>query len=250
MKRWIILIFAVLCSVVFSASADPLKQTDDFADTIVIPYDDNDTSAGSFTFSFRYPHIDESEADVNVVNSFYLEQIEMDETNMLFLADGYAVSGESVIKDISYELKCNNDDYFSVLIVQNLTVGERRRIIWSGNTFSRHNGEVGATFDLPRLLGILSESELDDDMIDHQAEKAEDIVLEFIMDQIFENPEDIPYFDEVTFDYLKTYVSPQTDFFLDGNGDPVFFISPGVIAEESMGYLVFPIPLDDIVNEL
>ena len=87
-------------------------------------------------------------------------------------------------------------------------------------------------------------------MIDRQSNKASDIVLEIIMDRIFENPDDLPYYDEVTFDYLQLYISPQEDFYLDENGDPVFFVSPGTIADESLGYIVFPVSLEDILDEL
>ncbi len=234
----------------FPAEADSLKQADDYSGLLVIPYDETDPGAGSFTFSWKYPCIDDSEPDANIVNSFYLEQIDMDETNMRFFADGYAESGESVTKDISYTVMCNNDEYFSVLLVQDLSVGDRHRIIWTGNTFSRKSGEVGAAFDLPRLLGILDSGEQDDYLIERQSEKATDIVLELIMDQIFENPESIPYYDDITFDYLKSCVSPQEDFYLDEYGNPVFYVVPDTIADESYGYLAFPVALDDILDEL
>ena len=251
MKRTVSVIVFIAVLLLFSGvEATPLKQAEDYSGRLLIPYDSTDPAAGSFTFSWRYPCIDESEPDANIVNGFYLEQVDMDETNMRFFADGYADTGIDVIKDVSYAVTCNNDFFFSVLIVQDLAVGDRHRMIWSGNTFSRENGEVGAAFDLPRLLGILEGAEQDDYMIDRQAEKAADIVLEIIMDRIFENPDNIDYFDEITFDYLKDSLSPQEDFFLDENGDPVFFVAPGTIADESLGYIVFPIPLEDIADEL
>ena len=251
MKKIIgLMILLMSLLIIFCVYADPLNQDDDYSGVLVILYDETDPEAGSFTFSWKYPRISESELDADIVNGFYLEQIDMDETNMRFFADGYADSGESVVKEISYTVTCNNDDYFSVLLVQNLSVGERHRIIWSGNTFSRKHGEVGAAFDLPRLLGILEGAEQDEYMIDRQSDKASDIVLEIIMDRIFENPDDLPYYDEVTFDYLQLYISPQEDFYLDENGDPVFFVSPGTIADESLGYIVFPVSLEDILDEL
>lgn len=245
-----ILIMISLVLYMLPAAADPMKQTDDYSGSIFIPYDTSDPAAGSFTFSWHYPCIDESEPDANIVNGFYLNQVDMDDTNMRFFADGYADSGETVLKDISYTVTCNNDEFFSVLVVQNLTVGDRHRIIWSGNTFSRKHGEVGSTFDLPRLLGILDGGELDDYMIERQSEKAADIVLEMIMDRIFDNPDDIPYYSDITYEYLQSSFSPHEDFYLNDEGDPVFYISPGSVADESAGYLVFPLSLDDILDEL
>ena len=244
------ILFLSVVLLTICSEADSLKLAADYSGTILIPYDDSDPSAGAFTFVWKYPCVDESEPDADIVNSFYLEQMDMDETNMRFFADGYADSGESVRKEVSYTVTCNNDDYFSVLLIQKLTVGDRNRIIWSGNTFSRKNGEVGAAFDLPRLLGILAGKELDDYLIERQSEKAADIVLEMIMDQIFENPDDIPYYDDINFDYLQAYVSPHEDFYLNENGDPVFYVVPGTISDESAGYLVFTIPMEDILEEL
>ncbi len=243
-------IFAAILLLFCPASAGPLLQADDLTGKIVIPYDAETPSAGSFTFSFRYPCIDESEEDAAVINSFYREQMEMDETNMQFFADGYAEMGKNAVKDVSYRITCNSDDYFSVLIIQNLTVGGATRIIWDGQTFSRKRGEIGATFDLPRLLGILDESEQDEYMIERQAGKASDIVLELIMDQIYDNPDDIPYFDEVDYDYLHDFIFPQEDFYLDENEDPVFYAAPGTIADDSAGYVIFHVPLQDITDEL
>lgn len=243
-------ILAVILLLTSPAAADPLLQANDLTGEIIIPYDLETPSAGSFTFSFRYPCIDESEEDAAVINSFYREQMEMDETNMQFFADGYADMGKTAVKNVSYRITCNSDLFFSVLMIQNLTVGDDTRIIWDGHTFSRRRGEIGATFDLPRLLGILDEYEQDEYMIERQAEKASDIVLELIMDQIYDNPDDIPFFDEVDYDYLHDFVFPQEDFYLDENEDPVFYAAPGTIADESAGYVIFPVSLEDIIGEL
>ena len=241
----LLLVLAVAC-----ACAEPMRQAEDYTGSLVIPYDERDSSAGSFTFSYRYPHIDESETGANIVNSFYLEQMDMNETNMLFFADGYAESGETVVKDITYEVRCNDDRFFSVLIIQELRVGENRRVIWEGNTFSRSSKEVGTVYDLPRMLGILDESEQDEFLIDRQTEKASDVVLELMMDMIYENPDHLPYHRNLTFEQLSSLIYPQEDFFLDENGNPVFYAEPGTVADESAGYMVFPIPLEDILDEL
>lgn len=240
----------VLLLVTSVSMAAPMKQAEDFSGSIVIPYDEDNPEAGAFTFIYCYPCIDESEPDANIVNSFYREQMDMDETNMRFFADGYAASGIPVVKEISYRITCNNNDFFSVLTVQHLQTGDNDRLIWSGNTFSRRSGEVGSTYDLPRLLGLLSESEQDEFLIERQADKAADVVVELIMEMILDNPDDLPYHYDITFDTLMNYVYPQEDFYLDETGNPVFFAAPGTVADEAEGYMVFPIPLQDILDEL
>ena len=243
----VLLLSFLICSV---SLADPLKLTDDFSGKIVVNYDETDPSAGSFTFVYSYPCIDESEPDAYIVNSFYREQMDMDETNMLFFADGYSDAGVSAVKAISYQITCNNDQYFSVLMIQNLSVGNNDRTIWEGNTFSRKSGGLGTTFDLPLLLGILDDAEQDEYLIERQSEKAADIVLEMILKMIDENPENLPYFDNITYEYLYDTVFPHEDFYLDDTGNPVFYVNPGIVADESLGFLLFPVLLEDIVDEL
>lgn len=231
------------------AHADPLKLDEDITDTMVIPYDDSDPAAGTFTFSYRYPRVDSAEADADIVNGYYRDQIEMNETNMYFFADGYAAMGTSVTKDISYRITCNNDDYLSALMMQDLQIGDSHRIIWEGNTFSRKNGGISNTSNLPKLLGLLDTSEQDEFKIEKQARKVSEAVLEIILDMIDENPDRIPYYyDLITYDYLLETVYPEEDFYLNENGDFVFFVNPGVIADESLGYMLFPIPFDDVAD--
>ena len=52
---------------------------------------------------------------------------------------------------------------------------------------------------------------------------------------------------------LTTVFFPEESFYLDENGDPVFYMQPGDIFEvipEGMDLLIFPIPLEDILDEL
>ena len=52
---------------------------------------------------------------------------------------------------------------------------------------------------------------------------------------------------------LSTVFFPEENFYLDENGDPVFYLQPGDVFEEvpeGMELLTFPIPLEDIRDEL
>ena len=129
-------------------------------------------------------------------------------------------------------------------------IGDMVRCVWTGHTFSRQDGLSDATFDLPRLLGILKAGEQDEYQLARQTEKAGRIVREMIMDQIAENPGSLPYFDDFTEEDLLDVFYPEEDFYLNADGNPVFYLEPGIAAEESAGYLVFPVRLEDIADEL
>ena len=249
MKRVLAMLAALLLAA-FPALADPLLLDEDLAGTIVILYDETDPSAGSYTYSYRFPCISGEDPDAMLVNIFYRNRVEERETNVSFEADGYADSGKTVTKNVSYRITCNNDDYFSVLVTTEYVSGDESWITWQGHTFPRKDGTPDATFDLARLLGLLGSGNLDEYQQNRQTEKAGKIVCGMIMDRIGENPDGIPYFDTFSEEDLEYGFYPEEDFYLDENGDPVFFLEPGVAADESLGYLLFPIPLEDIEDEL
>ena len=166
------LLLAALLAACMTAAAEPLVPDSDLTGTFTILYDEDDPSAGAFTFSYRYPHIDESLPDAYVVNSFYQSRIEEQETNVVFMADGFADAGIPVTMSCSYRITCSNDDFFSVLVQQEQTSGDFHDTVWQGNTFSRKNGTVDSACDLPRLLGILDAEEQDEYLVERQTGKA------------------------------------------------------------------------------
>ena len=252
MKRFLSVLSAFLILLIAAGTvlADPLELDTDLADTLVIPYDPDNPSAGSYTYTYCYPHVSEDEPDAGRINPFYADQVYTLETNIHFMADGYIDSGKSVSVNVSYQCTCNNDHFFSVLVRKESVIGDVVRTVWTGHTFSRQDGLSDATFDLPRLLGILNAGEQDEYQLARQTEKASRIVREMIMDQITENPGNLPYYDDFAEDDLLDVFYPEEDFFLDAEGNPVFYLEPGIAADESAGYLVFPVKLEDIADEL
>ena len=118
MKRSLSALLAFLI-ILFSAGAvlaDPLVLDSDLTDTLIVLYDPDNPSAGSYTYTYRYPHVAEDEPDAGKINPFYADQVYTLETNIHFMADGYIDSGENVTVDVSYEITCNNDRFFSVLV--------------------------------------------------------------------------------------------------------------------------------------
>lgn len=243
----------IILIVILSAGAvlaDPLELDSDLADTLTVLNDPDDPSAGSYTYTYRYPHVSEDEPDAGKINPFYEDQISTLETNIHFMAGGYIDSGENVTVDVSYEITCNNDRFFSVLIRKDSVIGGFVRTVWTGHTFSRQDGLSDATFDLPRMLGILNAGEQDEYQLARQTEKASRIVREIITDMIAENPGGFPYYDDFTEEDLLDVFYPEDDFYLDADGNPVFYLEPGIAADESAGYLFFPVLLEDILDEL
>ena len=71
MKRFLLILLILILSL-SAALADPLPMLEDYAEDIVIPYDESDPSAGVFSYSYRYPHVDEMQMAARESMCFFL----------------------------------------------------------------------------------------------------------------------------------------------------------------------------------
>ena len=71
-----------------------------------------------------------------------------------------------------------------------------------------------------------------------------------VWNEIRRNPHGLPFDPELPEEDLELIFNPDQDFYLDETGNPVFYVEPGILADESLGYLTFSIPLQDIRDEM
>ena len=57
-------------------------------------------------------------------------------------------------------------------------------------------------------------------------------------------------FDDLTREELEAQFYPEEDFYLDENGNPVFYVQPSYIASSAEGVLTFPFTLEELLDEL
>ena len=248
MKRFLIVLLAFLL-ISLQVMAEPLPLLEDYAEDIVEPYDENDPSAGVFSYSYRYPHVDETADGGTGINVFYLDLIDYElGFTVPIIQDAFEGSDSTTV--ITYTITCNNDDCFSVLIRKEENNPDVSRVYWTGNVFLRSSGDTGYTSTLPQLLGILAADENDVWLQDRQTAKADALVREMVWDMIESNLSGIDYDAGFTEEELSAVFFPEEDFYMDETGNPVFFLQPGVAAPEDAGLLTFPIPLEDILDEL
>ena len=248
MKR-IVLWFLILILPVASALADPLTLLDDYAEDIVEPCDEEDPAAGTFVYSCRYPHVDDSAEGGAGINVFYSELLEYElGFTMPMIQETFGDSASSTV--ITYTVTCNSDDYFSVLIRKEENNPDISRVHWTGNVFLRAGGDTGLTSTLPQLLGILDAAENDTWLQERQTARADAVVREMVWKMIGSGQSGISWNADFTEDELSHVFFPEEDFYLDETGNPVFFIQPGVAAPEDAGLITFPLRLEDILDEL
>ena len=129
MKRFILVLLALVLSVL-PALADPLPLLEDYAEEIVIPYDESDPSAGIFSYSYRYPHVDEDAEGGMEINVFFTDLLDYElGFTMPMIQDAFEGFDSSTA--ITYTVTCNNDDYFSVLIRKEEKNPDISRVSWN-----------------------------------------------------------------------------------------------------------------------
>ena len=231
--------------------AEPLPLLEDYAEEIVFPYDESDPSAGTFRYSYRYPHVDENAEGGADINVFYTELITyLTGFTIPMIQDAF--EGMDSSETVTYTVTCNNDEYFSVLVRTEKDNPDQHLTLWEGHVFSRREGAPGLTFTLPKVLGLLSSGESEEWLLNRQTEKADRLIREMVWERITENPEGRDYGD-LTEETLAYIFFPEENFYLDENGDPVFYLQPSDVlynAPENTGLYIFPIPLEDILDEL
>ena len=61
---------------------------------------------------------------------------------------------------------------------------------------------------------------------------------------------DCTIYDDMTPEEFEFGFFPEEDFYLDAEGNYVFFIQEGVIAPEEAGHFLYTITLEDLLDEL
>ena len=189
------------------------------------------------------------------VNEFYRKKIQEYKSDYIpSLADYYGSIRRSVTVKISYEITCNNDEFFSVLIRRTEDDGDEISESWEGNTFSRSSDMIGSLTSVPHLLGILDYGESDEWLEDRQSRKVADALCTLILEAIQNNHGDIDYYPDLKAEDLEDIIDPvfslDHDFWMDEEGNLVFFILPGRIAPADAGLITFTFTLEELRDEL
>lgn len=256
MKRFAA-VFLSLLLFIPAASADPLPLAEeDLTDTITVFYNGEDDSDGRYVWSCRYPVIaDENDLSAVCINEYYRKKVQ--EYNAFYApsqAQAYADQYQNVTIGVSYEVTCNNDDCFSVLLHKTEDVEGEVSEIWEGNTFSRKSEMIGSVTSLPTLLGLVDDGESDEWLGNRQSVKVCEVLRSLVWDAVLENPEGIDYLPDLKEEDLESIIdpdiSPDQDYYINEDGDVVFFVLPGRVAPPDAGLITFTFTMEELQDEL
>ena len=144
-------------------------------------------------------------------------------------ADDEGSEPESWVLD--YEITRNDAEYLSVVLHLRQLSGNGEKETLSADTFLR--GDEPRKITLSELLGT-EESD--------GSTQPVDLVYDLIWEIVQVGMENVEgdYLDGLTLDSVRSALAPETDFYLDDNGNIVFFVEPGLLAGEIAGVLLYP----------
>jgi len=58
------------------------------------------------------------------------------------------------------------------------------------------------------------------------------------------------YSTDLTYEMLELLFYPEEDFYLDADGNPVFFIQSAYVCDSADGLLLFPFTIEELLDEL
>lgn len=196
----------------------------------------------TFLISYQYPQLaPETEADA-AINQYY-----QDMAADLHALAKQAYEEEETQMEIVCEVTHHSARYVSIVQTMIELGGNGERESLSADTFARDGVYAGQPLSLSQVLGL----EDTDDLSTAQS-VAETLAYDLIWQIIergMENAES-DYLSGITLEDLKHAFFPETDFYLDENGNVVFFIQAGEIAGEIAGILRFPFAPAELLSAL
>lgn len=246
LKRILTLMLAAM--LLLPACATALETGEDLQGIYCWPEGSTPENA-SYIYQYIYPTVLGNSNVAEMINAHYAYLVSDAHAFAIPMAVDALGEGERVVTTVTSEVTCNTDDYFSVLITSRTDYSGIVRTVYSGNTFTLRTELAGSATNLPRLLGLLDDQETDEWLLDRQTAKANTLIYELVWKRIQKNT-DIAWYEDLTLEALTWEFYPEEDFYLDAQGNPVFFLQPGSAAPFAAGWITFPLTLEEIHDDL
>lgn len=248
-----VLLMVLTAALLFSsAMAEPLTLASDLAGEAFWPEDATADNA-TYVYRYAYPQVEDNDETCQMINEFYGYLVEDALAfTVPMTADGLETGGVQAYTNIASQVTCNSDAWFSVLVTTETFLGASTSEVYAGHTFARTGAKAGTVVSLPYLLGILDPEEEDTWMQDRQTQKANELVWGLVWDIIEQQKADgtVAYDEDLTYEGLCADFYPEEDFYLDADGNPVFFLQAATVASAAEGVLTFPFSMAELLDEV
>lgn len=253
MKKLMILMLAALVFVSGASAEGLLTLAEPLSGIICWPEGSDETTA-SYVYRYSYPQVAGDSEIAEMINGTYAYEVS-DAEDFRVPMNAESLDPEAGVQfytAIVHEITCLNEHYLSVKITSESLLGAQTMTHITGHTFTLDEGsKTGAVTSLPYLLGILGEDD-DEWMQNRQTARADEcvrgLIWEIIEQQIMSG--EIAYDDDLDYEKLCDSFYPEEAYYLDADGNPVFFIQAGFIAPVTEGVLLFPFTMEELLDEI
>lgn len=239
MKRLSCLL-AALCLLAGTALAAPAVEAQPLTGQAFFPAGSGSDSA-AFVFSYRYPQFaEDSDAD-RQINLWYqglaADAAGAGEAEAAMAGALPGPGSPAWYTRLDYQITQNSDDYVSVLLSATRFQGNTEAESWTAGVFARTGVYAGQPVSLTQAVGLEQA-----DGAAGQASYASELAYRLIW-QIVEGDRAMQaraYYADATESDLRRTLNPESDFYLDADGNIVFFVQAGELASEVEGILTYP----------
>lgn len=230
----------------------PLTFTDDLTALYTWPEGKNAADA-SYIYRASYPQVaGDSELAMTINNVFQYEVADALGFECPMIASSHPAEDGQKAVTLTYEITHLSEETLSVRIDKTVTVGEEISRIVKAYTFALTGPDAGTVTSLPYLLGVIEQEETDEWLIDRQTAKADACARDMVwlLIEADMKKEGSVLYGDLTFEEFEWGFYPEEDFFLNEEGEFVFFLQEGMIAPAEAGQFFYTITLDDLLDEI
>lgn len=236
MKRLLCLLFALLLCTGCAGAEQAFPVLDTLLEGTITLLD------GDFTLLYTLPQLIDSSGAAESVSGYYAQM----EAQLASLWEPSALD-EAFNGELSFQMTHGDERYVSFAFTLLSTAGNGESTTLFADTFAMDGLYAGQKVSLSQLLGLEEESTGPDEL-SLASRLAYQLVWQIIY-QESQNP-DGDYLDGLTEQQVQQAFDPEQDFYLDADGNVVFFIQSGEIAGEIAGILEYPFSIAEIISTL
>ncbi|MBR6668257.1 MAG: DUF3298 domain-containing protein [Clostridia bacterium] len=230
----------------------PLTAAEDLVAVYTWPENAPEAEA-SYVYRCTYPQFaGDSDTVLAINNTFQYEASDALGFECPMAASDHPADQGQMQVTLTYEITHMSADNLSVCVYKTVTAGDYVSHIVKAFNFSLTGEKAGILTSLPRLLGILKPDESDEWLIQRQTDKVDNCTRELVWSRIeadMKKP-DSPIYPDMTMEEFEWCFYPEEDFYLDADGNLVFFIQEGMIAPPEAGILVYVITMEELLDEI
>jgi hypothetical protein len=198
----------------------------------------------TYHYSYRYPFLTGDGLAQEAINDYFRNAL--NEMTMLvipmFAADPIMVGDGGNEISQNYEITCNNDDYFSILLTQAQTVDGEARTTLQSAVFAASGEYTGQSLTLRGLVEVGPSSQA-----------LGEAVLQDIWEDIKSQMRDVSsgWKSNLSSDILRAEFYPEVHFYADSMANAVFYLQPGQFRQDgrAVTYTYTPQRLEELLAE-